>query len=231
MSKYVYNPWPLGKIDKKFQRKELDQLKESGYEFDDARDVVNIFEDKIANYAGSKFAVAVDSCTNALFLCLKYLNATGEITMPCRTWLSAALSVLHSGCKIKFEDFNWSGLYQLKPYPIYDSAVRFTKGMYVPGSYFCLSFQIKKRLPIGKGGMVLTDDAEAAKWIRCAANEGRNLQVPYNEDNVSFLGWNMYMTPEDAARGLLIFDQLDEINEDVCNQNDYHDISGKDVFK
>jgi hypothetical protein len=57
------------------------------------------------------------------------------------------------------------------------------------------------------------------------------LQVPYNEDNVSFLGWNMYMTPEDAARGLLIFDQLDEINEDVCNQNDYHDISGKDVFK
>ena len=43
---------------------------------------VDIFEKKIAEYAGSKYAVSVDNCTNALFLCLKYLKATGEIILP-----------------------------------------------------------------------------------------------------------------------------------------------------
>ena len=31
-------------------------------------DNVEFFETLVANYAGSKYAVAVDSCTNALFL-------------------------------------------------------------------------------------------------------------------------------------------------------------------
>ncbi len=33
---------------------------------------IELFEELIANYAGSKYAVAVDSCTNALFLSAKY---------------------------------------------------------------------------------------------------------------------------------------------------------------
>ena len=47
---------------------------------------------------------------------------------------------------VKFEDIKWSGIYQLKPYPIYDSAVRMTKGMFVGGddNMQILSFQIKK---------------------------------------------------------------------------------------
>ena len=35
-------------------------------------DNVDRFEEIIAEYAGSKYAVAVDSCTNALFLSMKY---------------------------------------------------------------------------------------------------------------------------------------------------------------
>ena len=35
-----------------------------------AFEVVRQFERRIAKYAGSKYAVAVDSCTNALFLSL-----------------------------------------------------------------------------------------------------------------------------------------------------------------
>ena len=44
-------------------------------------DNVDKFEEIIAEYAGSKYAVSVDNCTDALFLCLKYLNASGKITI------------------------------------------------------------------------------------------------------------------------------------------------------
>ena len=65
-------------------------------------------------------AVSVDCCTDALFLCLKYLKATGEVILPSRTWISVPCTVIHAGCKVKFDDRKWAGAYQLKPYPIYD---------------------------------------------------------------------------------------------------------------
>ena len=58
------------------------------YKVNDAWGVVDIFEKKIAEYAGSKYAVAVDNCTNALFLCLKYLKADKTISIPSKTWIS-----------------------------------------------------------------------------------------------------------------------------------------------
>jgi dTDP-4-amino-4,6-dideoxygalactose transaminase len=231
MPKEIYNPWPLGKLPKHFQRPEIDMLKEAGYEIDDARDAVTIFEKKIAEYAGSKYAVAVDNCTDALFLCLKYLQADKEITFPSRTYVSAPMAAILAGCDVKFKDYKWSGFYKLDPYPVLDSAVRFTKGMYEKGTYQCLSFQIKKRLPIGKGGMILTDDPEANRWLRVAAFEGRHLDQPYDKDEFEFIGWNMYMTPEDAARGILLFDQISEHNPDSCTQDDYHDLTTKEIFK
>ena len=52
-------------------RKTIDLLKKQGYKIDDPWDVVEAFEDKVAKFAGSKYAVATDSCTNSMFLCLK----------------------------------------------------------------------------------------------------------------------------------------------------------------
>ena len=46
-----------------------------------------------------------------------------------------------------------------------DGATRFTKGMYIPGTFHCLSFHIRKVLAIAKGGMILTDDEVAAKAV------------------------------------------------------------------
>jgi len=229
MSKY--NPWPLGSLPENFRRPEIDLLKEAGYEINDPRDAVTLFENKIAAYAGSNFAVAVSSCTEAIFLSLKYLKATEQITFPSRTYVSAPMSAVNAGCDIKFKDYEWSGLYYLEPYPVIDSAVRFTKDMYEKGSLQCLSFQIKKRLPIGKGGMILTDDPEANRWLRVASFEGRHLEDPYDKDEFELIGWNMYMTPEDAARGILLFDQLPDVNPDVCTHLDYHDLTTKKLFK
>ena len=36
--------------------------------------IVKMFEEEIAAYTGAKYAVTVDSCTNALFLVCKYLQ-------------------------------------------------------------------------------------------------------------------------------------------------------------
>ena len=41
-----YKVWPVGQLPKEFQRPELDQIKEKGYEWNDPRDVVEIFEKK-----------------------------------------------------------------------------------------------------------------------------------------------------------------------------------------
>ena len=45
-------------------------LKRKGFQIDDPWDIVDAFEILVADYAGSKFAVSCDSCTNAMFMCL-----------------------------------------------------------------------------------------------------------------------------------------------------------------
>ena len=206
-------------------------LESQGYTINDPWDIVDAFERKVATYAGSKFAVSVDNCTNAIFLCLKYLKASGTVTVPEKTYVSVPQSILHAGCGLEFEDIEWSGTYQLKPYPIIDGATRFTKDMYIPDTYQCLSFHIKKILNIGKGGMILTDDPEAARWFKVARYEGRHIGVPYHQDEIELVGWNMYMPPEQAAKGIEIFENLSSENDDCGGSWKYHDVSTFDIFK
>lgn len=195
--------------------------------------IVKLFEDEISNFTGSKYAISVDSCTNALFLICKYLKVK-EVTIPSKTYLSVPQSIIHAGGEVIFDrrdkTNNWSGLYQLKPYPIYDSAKRLKKGMYIKGSYMSLSFHIKKQLPISKGGMILTDDKEAAEWFKKARYEGRS-EKNYKEDDIDFLGWNMYMTPQQAAHGLALMQNYPDDRDDLYENNGYRDLTEFTVFK
>jgi len=188
-----------------------------------------MFEETVADYTGAPYAVSTDNCTDAILLCCKYLNVQ-EVIIPARTYLSVPQSVLHAGGTLKFEDIRWKGVYQLKPYPIYDAAKRFTSGMYIPGSFMCLSFHIKKHLKIGKGGMILTDDKEAVKWLRKGRYEGRG-EVVYHEDNIEINGWNAYMSPEQAARGLMLMQNYPEYNEDISEEPFYRDLREFKLFK
>ena len=232
-NKIEYRSFPLGKIPEEFQRPELQLVLEAGYEWEDPRDVIDIFEKKVAKFAGSKYGVSVDCCSNGLFLCLKFLKATGTITIPNRTYVSVPMQILHAGCQVKFEDIRWRGTYQLSPYPIYDSAVRWTKDMFLGGDDILqvISFQHKKRVPIGRGGMILTNNKSAYNWLKRASYDGRDLGKPYMEDEFSTLGWHMYMTPEDAARGILLMDQVPKVNDDSGGWNNYSDLSTRSIFK
>jgi dTDP-4-amino-4,6-dideoxygalactose transaminase len=191
--------------------------------------IVQMFEEEIANYTGSPYAVSVDSCTNAVFLCCKYLEVK-EVTMPKRTYLSIPMSVIHAGGKVKFEDKEWSGIYSLDPYPIYDSAKRLTSNMYIPNSYMCLSFHIKKLLGIGKGGMILTDNEDAVEWFKKARYEGRSEKF-YKDDDIDMLGWNMYMTPQQASHGLSLLQNYPEHVKDMGEENGYRDLTEFSIFK
>ena len=125
--------------------------------------------------------MAVDTCTNAIFMSLKYLNASGTATIPARTYISVPGAILHAGLQLKMDPaLEWTGTYRLHPFPVVDGAVRFTAGMYEPGTLHCLSFHRRKHVPIGRGGMILTDDAKAARWLRLARYNGRRTDMPYH---------------------------------------------------
>jgi dTDP-4-amino-4,6-dideoxygalactose transaminase len=214
-------------IQKQFQRTEIVEL---NYEWKTPDDIVNIFETKVAQFSGSKYAVAVDCCTNAIFLTLKYLNQPQEITIPTHTYISVPNYIKLAGYTVKFEEREWSGVYQLKPLDVWDGAGRWTEGMF-QGEFMCLSFQFKKRLPIGRGGMILTDNEDAYEWLRRARYDGRDLSKSQFDDDIDMFGYHMYMTPEDAARGILLMDKLSKINEDTHNSNSYKNILQNNIYK
>jgi len=232
-SKYKYNSWPLGKIPKEFQRPEPDKLKELGYAWDDPRDIIDIFEKKVADFAGSKYAVSTDCCSNGIFLCLKYVDSTFcTITIPKQTYVSVPMQIKHAGFGVRFRDIEWSGYYHLDPLHIYDGAGRWKKDMFSelndPEALYVMSFQIKKSLPIGRGGMILTDSEEAYKKLKLMTYDGRDLTLPYTDkEHIKTMGYHMYMTPEDAARGLILMDNLPDELPDSYNHTMYPSLQEK----
>ena len=229
-----YKSWPLGQLPQEFQRPELEQIKKLGYKWKDPRDVITMFEDKVSKFAGAKYGVAVDCCSHGLFLSLKFykdvLKMKNEfVEIPSYTYCSVPMQIKHAGFNPKFKDIQWSGVYQLKPFDIWDGAVRWTKGMY-KGGFHIVSFQLKKRIPIGRGGMILTDDPAAAEWFRKMTYDGRDLNIGYMEDDFQYCGYHYYMTPEDAARGIILMDQVPKKNLDSGNNRTYSDLSTKRIF-
>jgi len=193
--------------------------------------IVKMFEEEVADYTGAPYAISVDSCTSALFLCCKYLEVS-DVIIPSKTYLSVPQSIMNSGGNVIFDPStnDWRGVYQLKPYPIYDAAKRFTSGMYIPNTFMCLSFHIKKHLKIGKGGMILTDNKEAADWFKESRYEGRSEKL-YHEDDIKHIGWNMYMTPQEASHGLSLMQNIEWSYPDLDENNGYRDLRDFSLFK
>ncbi len=191
----------------------------------DPWDVVDLFEKKLSNYTGSKYAVAVDCCTHGIFLSLKYFNEKITLSIPQNTYISIPNVINMAGYKFKFENIEWDGSYKLDPLPIIDSACKFTKNMYENNTLMCLSFHHRKQLPIGRGGMILTDDLKAYEWLKLARYDGRHLEKKYDEDRFETIGWHMYMTPEQACTGIQIFDSFDDKKNTIGGSSTYKSLS------
>ncbi len=171
--------------------------------------VVTELENRLAEWCGSPYCVAVESGTAAIFLCLQWVKVNhgiNDVIIPKYTYPSVPCSIIHAGGKVRFREESWEGEYQLYPYEIWDAALRFKKGMY-HGGFQCLSGHIKKNFAIGRGGFILHDNEEADEWLRKARFDGRS-PVPLLEDNLTQLGWNMYLSPPDAARAIQLFEVI-----------------------
>ena len=197
------------------------------------------FEKSIADYTGAPYVVTVDNQSNALFLAMMYENVKGkEITIPSRTYPSVPCEIIHAGAKVKFKEVKGKtikGAYRLDPTNVWDSALRFTADMYIPGSHMCVSFTGPyKHMKLSKGGAILTDSLEAFLWFKRARYSGRR-ECSYHDDHFDMLGWNFYMMPELAARGLLMMNQFYNIdgtkkqNEDI--ELPYPDLSKFEIYK
>jgi dTDP-4-amino-4,6-dideoxygalactose transaminase len=187
----------------------------------------NDFESALTEYTGAKFAVCLDNMSNALFLSLYYENHVKKtckeyITIPSRTYPSVPCEIIHAGLKVKFnkvEGETLTGAYLLEGSNVWDSALRFTADMYIPKSHMCISFTGPyKHFKLSKGGAILTDSQEANTWFRRARYSGRN-ECSYLEDNLDMLGWNFYMMPELAVRGLLLMNQFYKSGKKIHNQD------------
>lgn len=212
-------------------RPELEILKSNGYEFEDPTEVVGIFERKVADLCGAKFGIAVDCNTHAIELCLRYLKPRETIRVPANTYPSIPMTLEHLGLSWEFLDEKWEGSYQLSPLPLVDASLQFRPNIHRCGYFTCLSFQFKKRIPIGRGGMILCDDAEAYDWLQKASYDGRTRGIKWHDDAIETLGYHYYMTPEDAARGLLLIDELGNNHEDIGGWQQYPDLRDMPVFQ
>lgn len=209
----------------------IDELKDKGYDIKDPWDAVTLFEQRLAAYAGSQYAVCVDSCSHALFLCMKYLNVTNSIiTLPKCTYASVPMQCIHAGNKIRFLNIPWSGYYRVGQTDIIDAAVKFKRNMYIPNTYFCVSFHHRKTIKIGTGGVILTDDSNFVNWCRPMIYDGRHKYVLHENDTYESIGYHMYMTPEQAARGLLLTENLEDEYPDKGSSETYKDLTLQRVF-
>jgi len=206
--------------------------------------VTEEFEEKLADYTGARFAVTLDNMSNGLFLSLYYehvvMNRTADtITIPNRTYPSVPCEIIHAGLKVDFwkvKGKTIKGAYQMEGSNVWDSALTFTADMYKPNTHMCVSFTGPyKHFKLSKGGAILTDDYDAYNWFKRARYSGRRA-VSYHEDNLDMLGWNFYMMPELAARGLLLMGQFYEIGTGNKKQNEdlelpYPDLSKFEIYK
>ena len=201
------------------------------------------FEQQLANYTGAKYAVTLDNMSNGLFLALyyeKHINksiTSDSITIPSRTYPSVPCEIIHAGLKVEWNKKHsqvskgkLTGAYELKGSNVWDSALTFTSDMYKPKTHMCVSFTGPyKHFKLSKGGAILTDSFEAYSWFKRARYSGRR-ECSYHDDNFDMLGWNFYMMPELAARGLLLMGQFYN-NDGTKKQNEDLTIPYPDLSK
>jgi len=191
--------------------------------------VVTEFENKVAEFFGAPYAIAVDSCTHGIELSLRY-NKAMSITVPKRTYLSIPFLAEKLNIKRTWVDIDWSDYYYLTDNVI-DAAVLWKKNSYIPNTFMGISFQYQKHLSLGRGGILLTDNQDAAIQIKKMSYDGRLPDIPWRNQDIDTIGYHYYMTPETAQMGL---DKLPKAIETTPRQwvvTDWPDLTQMEIFK
>jgi len=193
-------------------------------------EVVTEFERQISNFFGSPYAVAVDSCTHALELCLRH-KGVENLVVPKRTYISVPFLANKLGIGLEWKDENWQDFYYLGNTNIIDAAVLWKKDSYIKNTFMCVSFQYRKHLSLGRGGIILTDDYQSAKLLKKMSYDGRLPNIPWREQNIDTFGYHYYMTPETAKLGLDKLQDAIDTKPKKWTVNDWPDLTEMEIFK
>lgn len=192
-------------------------------------EVVKKFENQIAEFFGSSYAIAFDSCTHGIEVCLRYTNST-KINVPKRTYISIPFLANKLGINLEWKDEEWQDYYYLTE-NIIDSAVLWKSNSYIPNTFMGLSFQYQKHLSLGRGGIILTDNKEAALELKKMSYDGRLPNIPWREQNINSIGYHYYMTPETAQLGLKKLPQAIQTPPRKWVITDWPDLTKMEIFK
>ena len=187
------------------------------------------FEPELANFFGSPYAVATDCCTHAVELCLRYTSAK-SISVPKNTYISIPMLSIKLGIDMKWKDENWLDYYYLTDNVI-DAAVLWKKNSYIKNTFMCVSFQFKKHLSLGRGGIILLDDESAALELKKMSYDGRTPDTPWATQNISSMGYHYYMTPETANLGLQKLPDAISSKPKQWTIQDWPDLTKMEIFK
>jgi dTDP-4-amino-4,6-dideoxygalactose transaminase len=193
---------------------------------------VTNFEDKIAVFFNAPYAVAVDSCTHGIELCLRLNNLT-KISVPVRTYLSIPMLANKLKIELSWRDEKWDNFYSLsfEDKRIIDAAVLWQKNSYIPNTYMSLSFQYQKHLSLGRGGMILLDNKDDAFILKKMSYDGRLPNVTWREQNIDTMGYHYYMTPETAQLGLNKLQEAIDTPPKKWVVTDWPDLTKMKIFK
>ena len=159
------------------------------------------FEEALAEYTGSPYAVVTDCCTHAIELCLRF-DQVKRTRFSAFTYLSVPMTMHKLGIAYELTDEQWTGEYQFHGTRIWDSARKLERGMYRPGQMQCLSFGRTKPMELGRMGAILLDDVEAYDQISMMRSDGRDLRVLPWQDQVTFtVGYHYCPSLEICRRG------------------------------
>ena len=196
-----------------------------------AFEIISEFEQAIAEFFGSPYAVAVDSCTHGIELCLRYTKET-KINVPKRTYLSVPFLAEKMNLEREWRDEEWEDYYTLNygDKKIIDAAVLWRKDSYIPNTFMCVSFQYQKHLSLGRGGIILLDNEEDFISLKKMSYDGRLPNIPWREQNIDTVGFHYYMTPETAKLGLEKLKLAIETTPKKWLVTDWPDLTKMEIF-
>lgn len=191
--------------------------------------LVEDFENKVAEFFGSPYAIAVDSCTHGVELCLRHCNVK-SINVPKHTYISIPFLAKKLNIGLCWRDQKWKDYYYLS-YSVIDAAVLWKQNSYIPKTFMSISFQYQKHLSLGRGGMILTDNKDSYHTLKKMVYDGRLPNIPWKEQNISEMGYHYYMTPETAQIGLNKLPDAIERQPRQWTINDWPDLTQMNIFK
>lgn len=194
-------------------------------------EIISEFEKSISKFFGSPYAVAVDSCTHGIELCLRYTNET-KINVPKRTYLSVPFLAEKMNIEREWRDDEWEDYYTLNygDKRIIDAAVLWRKDSYIPNTFMCLSFQYQKHLSLGRGGIILLDNEDDFISLKKMSYDGRLPNIPWRDQNIDTVGFHYYMTPETAKLGLEKLQHAIDTPPKKWVVTDWPDLTQMDIF-